>query len=167
MRRVVVATFLLVSACSTGPAAPPIETGDTVCSDAFCVSVPDGWEVERGQQYLAFRHEASPGEAQATISPINMQALVESAGDSWPASTEEVVAAFWRLLGEGGLAEFERMERLTGGAFRSEGSYGNGKLWHLLIPGTGGRGVAFEVRGPNASWEIHAEAFFSSLEILE
>ena len=75
--------------------------------------------------------------------------------------------AFWQLLEEADVAGFERMERLTGGVFRSEGSYENGMLWHLLIPGTGTRAVGIEVRGPNRSWETHANIFFGNVEIFE
>ena len=96
-----------------------------------------------------------------------MEALVEGAGGSWPAPTEEVVRSFWQLLEEADVATFVRMERLTGGAFRSEGNYEEGRLWHLLIPGTQSGGVGVEVRGPNATWQSHADVFFSDVRIFE
>ena len=166
VHRSVVGVLLLVAACSTGPAAPPIQSTELVCAEQFCTSVPNGWEVEHGDVYLAFRNNAAPGEAFATLSSINMQAIVENAGGSWPATTEEVVRSFWQLLEDAGVARFERLERLTGGAFRSEGSHENGRLWHLVIPGSGSEGIGFEVRGPNASWETHADAFFGSVEVV-
>ena len=157
---------VLLAACSTGPAAPAIDGVDLACSEGFCVTYPVGWAVEHGDVFLAFTHEAAPGVANATISPLNLQAVVENAGGTWPAPTEEVVRGFWLLLEEGDSGSFERLERLTGGAFRSEGSHQDGRLWHLLIPGEGNRGIAIEVRGPNRSWESHADVFFSNVEVL-
>jgi hypothetical protein len=166
VRRLLLGTLLVASACATGPTAPPVETVDRVCGDLFCTSVPNGWEVEVGDGYLAFRHPAAPDQAIATLSPISMEAMVENAGGSWPASIEDVVRSFWQLLEDAGVAEFGRLERLTGGSFRSEGTHEGGRLWHLLIPGSGSDAVAFEVRGPNRSWEAHADVFFSGVELL-
>jgi hypothetical protein len=77
------------------------------------------------------------------------------------------VRSFWQLLEEADVATFERMERLTGGAFRSEGSYEDGRLWHLLIPGNGNRATGVEVRGPNASWSTHADVFFGDVVVFD
>ena len=93
--------------------------------------------------------------------------LVENAGDAWPAETADVVRAFWQLLEDADVARFEHLERLAGGAFRSEGKYESGKMWHLIIPGIGSDALAVEVRGPNASWVIHADVFFDDVVILE
>ncbi len=167
MRHLVLAALLMAAGCANGPAAPLIESSEVVCTDAFCLSVPQGWDVEKGEGYLAFRHDDAPDQAQATISPINMQAMVENAGDAWPAETADVVRAFWQLLEDADVARFEHLERLTGGAFRSEGKYESGKMWHLIIPGIGSDALAVEVRGPNASWVIHADVFFDDVVILE
>jgi len=168
MRRLVIGILLFAAACSAGPAAPAVEATERACVEQFCIVYPQGWEVvEEGDGFIVFSHDAAPGQANASIGPANMQALVENAGGSWPTSTEGVVKAFWQLLDEAEVADFERLERLTGGAFRSEGSYEDGRMWYLLIPGSGNRGVAVEVRGPNASWESHADVFFSNVEVFE
>jgi len=167
MRFIGVALLLVVAACSSAPAAPIVEDVELGCVDEFCIVFPVGWEMEAGDSYLAFSHPAAPGQAAATISPVNLRALVESAGGSWPAATEDVVRAFWQLLEDADVGSLERLERLTGGAFLSEGAYEEGRLWHLLIPGAGNRGLAVEVRGPNASWKPHADVFFSDIEQLE
>lgn len=163
MRRLAIGLVLVVVACSAGPSAPPVEPVERVCSDLLCANVPDGWEVEVGEGYLALRHPAAPEQAIATASPINMEALVGATGGSWPAATEDVVRSFWQLLEEAGVARFERQERLTGGAFRSEGSYEAGWLWHLVIPGIGNDAIALEVRGPDRSWEAHADVIFGDV----
>lgn len=167
MRRLLALLLLGLAACSTGLTAPTIDDVDIGCADEFCIVFPLGWDSESGDAYLSFSHPAAPGESAATISPISLQALVENAGGSWPASTEDAVRAFWQLLEEADVATLERVERLAGGAFRSEGTYADGRLWHLLIPGPGNRGIAVEVRGPNASWEPHANVFFSNVEVFE
>lgn len=166
MRRLTMAIVLLMAACSTGPAAPPVADVEVACADEFCIVYPVGWETETGDSYLAFSHPAAPGQAAATISEINLEALVESAGGSWPASTEDAVRAFWRLLEDADVASLDHVERLTGGSFRSEGSHEDGRLWHLVIPGSGERAIAVEVRGPNATWEAHADVFFDGVEVL-
>jgi hypothetical protein len=167
MRRLLALLLLGLATCSRGPTAPTIDDVDIACADGFCIDFPLGWDTESGDAYLSFSHPAPPGETAATISPINLQALVENAGGSWPASPEDAVRAFWQLLEEADVATLEWVERLTGGTFRSEGTFEDGRLWHLLIPGTGNRGIAVEVRGPNASWETHADVFFSNVEVLE
>ncbi len=160
--------LLVLAACSSGPEAPLVDGVDMVCIEPLCITYPAGWEVvEEGAGFIAFAHPDALEQALATVGPLNMEAVVESSGGSWPAATEEVVRSFWQLLDEAGVATFDRMERLTGGAFRSEGSYEDGRLWHLLIPGSGNRGVAVEVRGPNASWQSHADVFFSNVQIFE
>jgi len=167
MRRLLFGTLLL-AACSTGPEAPLVDGVDMVCIEPLCIAYPAGWEVvEEGAEFIAFAHPDALEQALATVGPLNMQALVEGAGGSWPAPTEDVVRSFWQLLEEADVATFVRMERLTGGAFRSEGNYEEGRLWHLLIPGTQSGGVGVEVRGPNASWQGHADVFFSDVRIAD
>ncbi len=169
MRRLLFGTLLLVlAACSTDPEAPLVDGVDMVCIEPLCITYPAGWEVvEEGAGFIAFAHPDALEQALATVGPLNMQALVEGAGGSWPAPTEEVVRSFWQLLEEADVATFVRMERLTGGAFRSEGNYEEGRLWHLLIPGTQSGGVGVEVRGPNATWQSHADVFFSKVQIAD
>lgn len=166
MRRLLIGIVLLLAACSAGPNAPPVGSAERVCSELVCIDVPEGWEVELGDGYIAFRHLEAPEEAIATVSSISMEALVESAGGTWPAATEDVVRSFWQLLEEADVGRFERLERLTGGAFRSEGSHEGGRLWHLVIPGAGSDAIGFEVRGPNRSWQTHADVFFSDVQVV-
>lgn len=167
MRRLLLGLLLVGAACSTGPTAPPINGTDVACIEGVCLVYPIGWDVEQGDAYIAFTHAEAPGQANATIAPVNMQAIVENAGGSWPAQTEDTVRAFWQLLEDADVADLDRLERLTGGAFRSEGSYEDGIIWHLLVPRTGIQAVAVEVRAPNASWETHADVFFSNVEVFE
>ncbi len=160
--------LLVLAACSSGPEAPLVDGVDMVCIEPLCITYPAGWDVvEEGAGFIAFAHPDALEQALATVGPLNMQALVEGAGGSWPAPTEEVVRSFWQLLEEADVATFVRMERLTGGAFRSEGNYEEGRLWHLLIPGTQSGGVGVEVRGPNATWQSHADVFFSKVQIAD
>jgi hypothetical protein len=166
VRRFALGFLLLAVACSSGPTAPAVEPVERVCGDLFCATVPNGWEVEIGERYMAFHHPLAPDQAFATISPINMEAMVVNAGGSWPAGTEDVVRSFWQLLDEAGAGHLEHLERFPGGSFRSEGTHEDGLLWHLLIPGAGSDAVGFEVRGPNRSWEMHADVFFSDVEVL-
>jgi hypothetical protein len=157
---------LVVAACSPGPDAPAIEAVDLVCSDDFCVSHPVGWDTELGDGFISFTHPDAPGEAFATVGFVNMEAIVTGSGGTWPAATDEVVRSFWGLLESGGVADFASLERVTGGSFRSTGAYEDGRLWHLLVPIDGATAVGFEVRGPNVSWEPHADEFFGGLQIL-
>ncbi len=160
--------LLVLAACSSGPEAPLVDGVDMVCIEPLCITYPAGWDVvEEGAGFIAFAHPDALEQALATVGPLNMQAVVEGAGGSWPAPTEEVVRSFWQLLEEADVATFVRMERLTGGAFRSEGNYEEGRLWHLLIPGTQSGGVGVEVRGPNATWQSHADVFFSKVQIAD
>lgn len=170
MRHLLIGTLLIAAACSTGPAAPEVDPGAilTACIDPFCIAYPSDWVVEeRGADFISFFHPLAPAEARATIAPVNPQAIAESAGGSLPAASEEVVDYFWMLLDINGASTLEHVERLTGGAYRSEGSYEKSRLWHLLIPDTTEHAVAVEVRGPSDSWEPHADVFFSEVEVLE
>ena len=167
MSRVAICLMLTVASCSPGATAPAVGQPEVVCIDPVCIAYPGGWEVrDQGPDFVSFAHPASE-HALATVGPVNMKALVESAGRPWPASTEDAVESLWELLGASGAASLERIERLTGGAFRSSGSHQDGRLWHLLITGTGTAAVGVEVRGPNRSWEAHADVFFAGVDVLE
>ena len=76
-----------------------------------------------------------------TAGEINLRAIVEQAGGTWPVPTEEVARAFWALLEDADVGEFERSERMLGGAQRSWGSHETGDMWHLVYP-TGPAAVA-------------------------
>jgi hypothetical protein len=149
--------------CSTGPDAPRAVAGDLVCHAGYCVTVPEGWTIlEQGDDFIRFAHPATDA-ALATVAPVNMEALVTAAGGTWPTQTENVVRAFWQLLGETGDASFGSLTFEGDGSVRSRGSYGDGRLWDRLIPVEGARAVGMEVRGPNSTWEAHADVFLDTL----
>ena len=51
---------LVLAACSTGVEAPPTTPTNTVCTDVFCLEVPEGWGDEVSDTFLAFNHEVAP-----------------------------------------------------------------------------------------------------------
>ncbi|MEN8041866.1 MAG: hypothetical protein ABFR95_10230 [Actinomycetota bacterium] len=168
MRKLLPILFLLVaSACSSGPAAPSIEATQQVCNDLFCVDVPEGWVPEIGDTYIAFNHRIDPDNTFLTVGTLDMEAVVENAGGTWPVPPEEVTAAFWALLDDAEVGSFERSARQVGGAIKSWGNHSDGDMWHLLYPVDGSRGIAIELRAPNDSWETHADQVFTSLEVLK
>ena len=168
MRRLIAALAIVLggSACSTGPEAPPITATEVACAPEFCISHPLGWDVEVGETYISFRHPLAPDTALATIGFTNPEAVVTAAGESWPANDETVARSFWALLEETDVASLAYLERLPGGRVRSFGSYGDGRMWALLVPIDDGRAVGVEVRGPNGGWEEHADVFFSTVELI-
>ena len=166
MRRALVASLLILAACSAGPEAPPISATEVACAEAFCIAHPDGWEVEVGDTFISFQHPAAPDAALATIGFTNSEAVVTAAGGTWPANNETVARSFWALLEETDVGSLERLERIPGGNVRAYGSYEEGRMWTLLVPGDGTTAVGVEVRGPNRSWETHAEVFFSAVELI-
>lgn len=165
MRWMVVAFVLVVSACSSGTSAPPVGALETVCNDIFCVDVPQGWEAEIGATYLSFSHEADPSRTFLTVGIVDMQGVVEATGGVWPVSPVETTRAFWRLLEDADVGEFERSTRRVGGAIKSWGTHVDGEMWHLLYPTEGAMAVGIEMRAPNTSWEIHADFVFDSLTV--
>ena len=163
MRRALIGIVLVVSACSQGVAAPDVGSLETVCSDAFCVDVPEGWVPEVGDTYVAFNHEADPDNTFLTAGIIDQEAIVTGAGGTWPASTDEVVAAFWSLLEGSDVGSFERSQRMVGGAVRSWGDHETGRMWHVVHPTGGSTAIGVELRAPNDSWESHADVVFESI----
>lgn len=159
---IVVAVALLTS-CSSGPAAPPVGALSEVCTDAFCLSVPDGWSGETTNTFIAFHHEVLPDGTFLTANVVDMEAIVEASGATWPVPPDEVVRAFWSLLEDVDEGELVRMERQVGGAIRSWGSHSTGDMWYLLVPVEGTVGIGVEMRGPNESWEAHADAVFPTV----
>jgi hypothetical protein len=158
-----IALALLVSSCSSGPDAPAVGAGEQVCADAFCITVPDGWVYEVGGTYISANHESAPESTFLTAGVINMEAIVESAGGTWPATTEEVSRSFWALLEEAGVGAFERSARMIGGAQRSWGTHADGDMWHLVYPTGPTSAIGVEIRAPNGSWQSHADAVFESI----
>lgn len=155
--------MLLIAACSSGPAAPPVGTSTEVCTDAFCLSVPEGWSGETTDTFIALHHEVLEGGTFLTANVVDMEAIVEAAGGTWPVPPDEVVRAFWSLLEQVDEGEFERMERQVGGAIRSWGTHSTGDMWYLLVPVDGTVGIGVEMRGPNDTWEAHADAVFPTV----
>jgi hypothetical protein len=167
MRRIVIVALLFVTACSSGPAAPPVTSVETVCNDVFCVDVPSGWNAEIGESYLSFHHELDPNHTFLTVGVADMEAIVEASGGTWPVSAEEATRSFWALLEEVDVASFKRSKRLVGGAIKSWGTHTDGDMWYLLLPVEGSQGVGIEMRAPNSSWEAHADIVFNSLVVNE
>lgn len=165
MRRIIVVGSLLVAACSSGPAAPEVSAIETVCNERFCVDVPEGWEAEVGETYLAFHHVLDPNHTFLTAGIADMEAIVTASGGTWPVSVEEATRSFWYLLEDVEVAEFDRSQRLVGGAYKSWGTHVDGDMWYLLHPVEGSAGIGIEMRAPNSSWESHADAVFNSLVV--
>jgi len=156
--------FAVVTAgCGTGPAAPPVGDVAVACAETVCVAYPQGWEIlETGSDFIRFHHPSAPETALATVGTTNMRGVVEEAGGTWPAPPDEAARALWTLLEETGAGEYGGMSRL-GGAIRTFGTYGSGRMWFLLVPLDSERAIGVEVRGPNRSWETHADVFFSQV----
>lgn len=166
MRRLLIVILVVVSACSSGPDAPPVAAGGTSCAEAFCVSHPADWQVETGDDFLAFVHPLDPAGARATTGRVSMESLVTSAGNTWPANHETVVRSLWQLLDEGGSAELATVTVFADGSVRSFGAFGDGRMWYMLVPRGPSDAIGFEVRGPNSSWESHADAFFDGFVLV-
>lgn len=157
------AACLVVAACSSGPAAPEVQPTETVCNADFCIDIPQGWTAEIGDGYVSAHHELAPDDTFLTAGLINFEAIVESAGGTWPAPTAEVARAFWTLLEQADVGDFERSQRMVGGAERSWGTHDDGQMWHLVFPTEPSRGIGVELRAPNDSWEAHADIVFESV----
>ena len=163
MRKALAGIALIVTACSQGVSAPDIGQVETVCTDVFCIDVPEGWGAEVGDTYVAFTHEADPDNTFLTAGVIDQEAIVTTVGGTWPVPTEDVVRSFWLLLETSGVGSFERSQRMVGGAVRSWGDHETGRMWHVVHP-TGGTGaIGVELRAPNDSWEAHADVVFESI----
>jgi len=163
MRTLLVGFALFLTACSNGVSAPEIGQTETVCSDVFCIDVPQGWVAEVGDTYLAFSHEADPDNTFLTAGVIDQEAIVTAAGGTWPVATGDVVRAFWRLLESSDVGSFERSQRMVGGAVRSWGDHQTGRMWHVVHPTGGSSAIGVELRAPNDSWDSHADVVFTSI----
>ena len=152
--------FVVACGAETGWAAPEIGDLRTACNDVACVDYPEGWQVEIGETFISLRYPSSA--AMATVGNVDMQGVTVANGGIWPAATESVVRDFWDLLGGGEDAELKGLETLDDGSIRSEGKLGIQNLWHRLIPVSGPTAVGVEVRGPDSSWEAHADVILGS-----
>lgn len=162
----VATAVLTLGACASGPNAPDVGALETECGDNFCVSVPTDWEiVERTGEFLSLRHPLAPEEAVGTVGQVNMEGILNAAGEEWPQTANRVVESFWALIDDGG-AELATMAPLQDGSVESFGTFEGGRLWYRLAPTEGRMAVGVEVRGPNSSWAEHAEAILDSLVVL-
>lgn len=160
---VTVLAALAGSSCSSGVSAPPVSPASEVCNEAFCLDAPDGWGDEVADSHVSFHHKVAPDETFLTGSIVDTEAIVLAAGGSWPASTEVVMESFWALLDDAGEGSLIRTERMVGGAIRSWGSHSTGDMWFLLVPVEGTVAIGVEIRGPNDTWESHADAVFPTV----
>ena len=164
MRKVVLGFLIFAAACSQSVPAPPIGSLTTVCTDAFCIDVPNGWEVtDVGTTFVSMSHVSDPNNTFLTAGLIDMEAMVTAAGGSWPVPTQEVVLAFWSLIEDAGVGSYTRSQRMVGGAVRSWGDHETGSMWHLVYPLEGSAGIGVEMRAPNGSWEPHADVVFAGV----
>lgn len=164
MKRLVAIALVVLAGCSAGVQATGVEVVTPVCTDEFCVDVPVGWDGEVGDTFLALNHVADVDETFFTASVIDMEAIVTSAGGTWPVQTDDVVRSFWSLLEDVGEGSLIRTQRMVGGAVRSWGSHSTGDMWFVIVPVEGSKAVGVEIRGPNASWETHADASFPTVQ---
>lgn len=140
-----------------------MNTTSRVCTDAFCLDVPSGWGGDMGDTHITFNHDVLPDGTFLTANVVDMEAIVVAAGGVWPVPPDDVAAAFWSLIEQAGEGEMRRAERQVGGAIRSWGSHSTGDMWHLLVPVDGTVAIGVEMRGPNDSWQSHADAVFPSV----
>ena len=163
VRHLLIVSMLMVVGCSSGVEAPDPQPLSEVCTNAWCMDVPAGWGSEVGDTYVSFHHESDPDHTFLTGNVVDMEAIVTAAGGTWPATTEDVVASFWALLDDAGEGSVVRTQRLVGGAIRSWGTHSTGDMWYVLVPVGGSVGIGVELRGPNATWEEHADIVFPSV----
>jgi hypothetical protein len=157
----------VATACSTGPDAPPVAGSELVCTETFCISSPGDWVVDDvGDTFVAFHHPLDPDTIRASASGVNMEGLVVANGGTWPQNVSGVVDVFWSSL-DGGRASLAEQRALEDGSVESVGAFQDGRLWFRLIGLDSVNGLGVEVRGPNSSWETHADVFLSSFEPLE
>lgn len=158
-----VAAVIAVTSCSGDTAEPAPAPGavQTLCLAEFCIDYPSDWEVtDVGADFLVLAHS---GGAEASVGPIDMQGVAESAGVSWPQDPEETARSFWLLLDDLGDAKLDRVAVTPQGAVDSEGTLDGRTLWHRLLPTAPPRAVGVELRGDGPSWEPHAAIIVGSL----
>ena len=71
--------------------------------------------------------------------------------------------SFWALLEQAGVGELDRTQRMVGGAVRSWGTHETDDMWFVLVPVDSVEAVGVEIRGPNDTWETHADAVFPTV----
>jgi hypothetical protein len=164
MRRLAASLVLLAAACGpAGPEAPSPGAPALICDADVCLAYPGDWAAEPGVGYIGFSHPSAPDDVTASTALVNMEAIAAAAGVAWPVPAEDVVRAFWQLIEDADAGELGAIERRQGGSIESFGTSEGLRLWHLLVPVDTTRAIAVEVRAPNATWESHAEVFFSEV----
>lgn len=160
--------LMAAAACAdAGREAPAPAQPDSVCISAFCLAYPGDWEiVDRGDDFVSFTHPDGEGAALATIGHVSMEGIVAAAGEQWPQLTEDVARAFWEII-DGGDADLATIETNLDGSVRTFGSVSTGRLWWQVIATSFSDAIGLEVRAPNRSWEVHADAFFAGLTLLD
>ncbi len=161
-----ISVAVAASRSDSGPDAPPVEALTTDCFADGCAEHPTGWDVEVGDTFLTFAHPLDPDRVLGSVGKVDMEGLVTNAGGSWPAPTEDVVRAFFELLGQDQDAEIEGdPELLADGSVQAEGRLEGLHLWYRLVPVDGPRAIGIEIRAPNNTWDAHAEAWRTGLDI--
>ncbi len=169
MKRGVLALVLLAAACSTdaGPDAPPPGSTETICATPFCAAYPGDWDAEAGDDFISFSHPVDPLQILGTIGRVDLQGIIQAAGGTWPADGEAVVRAFFELLDETQSASLdEPVVTRADGSVLGNGRIEDLRIWYRLIPIDGSTGVGVEVRGPNASWEAHADLILDGVSVV-
>ncbi|GBE24661.1 hypothetical protein BMS3Bbin02_00936 [bacterium BMS3Bbin02] len=157
VRKVALAFLLLVAACGSAAAAPVVGVLETVCVDAFCVDVPQGWTVsDQGASFLVLVNPADQ-DAVITIAPMNMEGVATAGGRVWPISKSEFVAVMWAVVDDG-RAEVRSVEPQLDGSIDSYVVLPNGYAWHRLVTVDSPRAFSIELRAPDRSWQEHADA---------
>jgi hypothetical protein len=164
MKRLFAAALVVLAGCSSGVQATGVDVLTPICTDEFCVDVPAGWDGEVGDTFFALNHVADSDATFLTASVLDMEAIVTSDGGTWPVPTDDVVRSFWSLLEGVGEGSLTRTQRMVGGAVRSWGTHSTGDMWFVIVPVEGSKAIGVEIRGPNASWETHADASFPTVQ---
>jgi len=159
------AVVAVIGACSGDDALPAPQPGpvQTVCLPEVCVDYPADWDIELGADFISFTH---PLGAAASVGRVDMQGVVASAGQTWPADAEETMQAFWALLDELGEADLRAIATTGDGIVDSEGTLDNMRLWHRLVMTTAPMAWGAELRGEDASWSAHAAIITGSLRLV-
>jgi hypothetical protein len=131
------------------------------CASDFCIDYPNDWEIEVGEDFILLNH---PLGAEASVGRIDMQGVVEGAGGTWPADSEETMRSFWVLLDDLGEADLEELT-MTDSAVDTEGRLDDRRLWHRLLPTSPLRAVGAELRAADSTWEAHAVIITRSLRV--
>ena len=164
-----VALVLVAAACSAtdaGPQAPSPQPGETVCTAQACASIPAGWTIEVGDDFISFTHPDDPQRILGTVGGVDPQGVIAAAGGTWPASGEAVVEAFFDLLDETQSAGLDEVRTRPDGSVRGEGRLEDLRIWYRYIPVGEAAAIGVEVRAPNAGWQAHADLILDGIDVV-